>query len=59
MFNTDNIEINAAFYELFENIFHEDFFNVLADLRPSNKIKALRKKASVTYTPACLTRAEK
>ena len=50
MFNTDNIEINAAFYELFENIFHEDFYNVLADLRPSNKIKALREKASVTYT---------
>ena len=49
MFNTDNIEINAAFYELFENIFHEDFFTVLADLRPTNRIKSLREKASVTY----------
>ena len=49
MFNTDDIEINAAFYELFENIFHEDFFTVLADLRPTNRIRSLREKASVTY----------
>ena len=46
MFNTDNVEINAAFYELFENVFHEDFFEVLTAMRPSNRIKALRKKAS-------------
>ena len=46
MFNTDNVEINAAFYELFENVFHEDFFEVLTAMRPSNRIKALREKAS-------------
>lgn len=46
MFNTDNVEINAAFYELFENVFNEDFFEVLTAMRPSNRIKALREKAS-------------
>lgn len=46
MFNTDNVEINAAFYELFESVFHEDFFEVLTSVRPSNRITALRKRAT-------------
>lgn len=44
MFNVNNIEINAAFYELYEVAFDEDFFEILAKLRPSNRIKALKEK---------------
>ena len=47
MFDTDKIEINAAFYELFESVFNEDFFEVLSTIRPSNRIKALRERATV------------
>ena len=44
MFDVNTIEINAAFYELFEVAFDEDFFDILAKLRPSNRIKALKEK---------------
>ena len=44
MFNVDNIEINAAFYELFETTFNEDFFNVLAGMRPTKRIASLRSR---------------
>jgi len=47
MFDTSKIEINAAFYELFENVFHEDFFSILTKMRPSNRIKALKERATV------------
>lgn len=45
MFDLDTMEINAAFYELFEVAFDEDFFDILAKLRPTNRIKALKVKA--------------
>lgn len=44
MFDTEKMEINAAFYELFETVFGEDFFNVLAKLRPTNRIASLRSR---------------
>ena len=38
MFNIDKeMEINAAFYELFETTFGEDFFEILASMRPSKR----------------------
>lgn len=44
MFNVEEMEINAAFYELFENVFDEDFFSVLAKIRPSARVKRLKEK---------------
>lgn len=44
MFDVKKIEINAAFYELFESTFGEDFFGILASLRQSPRILKLRKK---------------
>ena len=49
MIEVNNIEINAAFYELYENVFKDDFFVILTALRPSNRIKALRERASVLF----------
>lgn len=46
MFEIDKIEINAAFYELFESVFNEDFFGVLTKVRPSGRILALRTRAT-------------
>ena len=46
MFDIEKIEINAAFYELFESVFGEDFFTVLAQIRPSGRIQALRARAT-------------
>ena len=46
MFDIEKIEINAAFYELFESVFGEDFFTVLASIRPSGRIQALRTRAT-------------
>lgn len=46
MFDVTKITINAAFYELFQKTFGEDFFTILASLKPSAKIKALREKAT-------------
>ena len=46
MFEIEKIEINAAFYELFESVFGEDFFTVLAQIRPSGRIQALRARAT-------------
>lgn len=43
MFDINKIAINAAFYELFETTFGEDFFKILADLRPTPRIAKLRK----------------
>ena len=44
MFNIDEMEINAAFYELFETTFGEDFFDVLASMRPTKRIASLRSR---------------
>lgn len=44
MFNSDEMEINAAFYELFETTFGEDFFEVLASLRPTKRMASLRSR---------------
>ena len=46
MFDIEKIEINAAFYELFESVFDEDFFAVLTTIRPSRRIQALRTRAT-------------
>ena len=46
MFDIEKIEINAAFYELFESVFGEDFFVVLNTIRPSGRIKALKTRAT-------------
>ena len=46
MFDIEKIEINAAFYELFESVFDEDFFDVLTKVRPSGRILALRTRAT-------------
>lgn len=43
-FNIDKIEINAAFYELFETTFGEDFFEILAKMRPTKRIASLRSR---------------
>lgn len=46
MFDVSKIEINAAFYEVFESVFGEDFFGVLAKTRPNGRIQALRTRAT-------------
>lgn len=40
----DEIIINAAFYEMFENVFGEDFFGVIASMRSNPRISRLRSK---------------
>lgn len=44
MLDTNKIVINAAFYELFESTFGEDFFNVINALRSTPEITRLREK---------------
>lgn len=44
MFDANEMEINAAFYELFETTFGEDFFEVLASMRPTKRIASLRSR---------------
>lgn len=46
MFDVSKIEINAAFYEVFESVFGEDFFAVLAKIRPNGRIQSLRTRAT-------------
>lgn len=46
MFDVSKIEINAAFYEVFESVFGEDFFSVLTKVRPNGRIQALRSRAT-------------
>ena len=43
-FDAEKIEINAAFYELFESVFGEDFFTILTSLKASPRVLALSKK---------------
>lgn len=44
MFDTTKIVVNAAFYELYETCFGDDFFVILASLKQSPRITALRKR---------------
>ena len=44
MFDVTKIEINGAFYELFESTFGEDFFGIVASLKSTPRIQSLRKK---------------
>ena len=44
MFDTSKIEINAAFYELYESVFGDDFFVILTSMNPTGRMKALRAK---------------
>lgn len=45
-----NIEINAAFYELFETTFNEDFFTILAKLWKNPHIMQLKNKKADELT---------
>ena len=42
VFDVDKIEINAAFYELYESVFEEDFFALLVKMNPTKRINSLR-----------------
>ncbi len=44
MFDVEKIKINGAFYEMYENVFGDDFFVILASLRQNARITRLRKK---------------
>ena len=44
MFDVNKIKINGAFYEMYENVFGDDFFVILASLRQNARITRLRKK---------------
>lgn len=46
-FDIEKMEINAAFYELFETVFGEDFFDVLSKIRPTNRIASLRSRVQM------------
>jgi len=46
-FDIEKMEINAAFYELFETVFSEDFFDVLSKIRPTNRIASLRSRVQM------------
>ena len=48
MLDTEKIIINAAFYEMYETVFGDDFFVILTQLRESPRVEALRKKANLT-----------
>lgn len=44
IFDVEKIEINAAFYELFESVFGEDFFTILTSVRATPRVIALSRK---------------
>lgn len=46
----NEIVINAAFYEMFENVFGEDFFGVIASMRSNPRISRLRSKKAEELT---------
>lgn len=46
----NEIIVNAAFYEMFENIFGEDFFGVIASMRSNPRIARLRSKDAEKLT---------
>lgn len=50
MFDTSKIEINAAFYELYESVFDDDFFVILTSMNPSGRMKVLRAKKADELT---------
>lgn len=50
MLDLDKIVINGAFYELFESAFGDDFFEIIASLRSTPRITALRKKKEEELT---------
>lgn len=50
MIKLDEIIINAAFYELFESTFNEDFFGVIASMRSTPRIAKLRAKKAEELT---------
>ena len=47
MFDIEKMEINAAFYELFETVFGEDFFDILSQIRPTKRISSLRSRVQM------------
>lgn len=46
MFDVNKIEINAAFYEVYESVFDEDFFGIMTKIRPNGRIQALKTRAT-------------
>lgn len=48
----NNITINAAFYEVYENVFDEDFFSILTKLLKNPRIVHLRNKKIDELTDA-------
>lgn len=44
MIKIEDLEINAAFYEMFERTFGDDFFTILASLKSTPYYDELRKK---------------
>lgn len=48
----NNITINAAFYEVYENVFNEDFFSILTKLLKNPRIVHLRNKKIDELTDA-------
>ena len=48
----NNITINAAFYEVYENVFNEDFFSILTKLLKNPRIVHLRNKKIEELTDA-------
>lgn len=52
MLDTEKIIINAAFYEMYENVFNEDFFTILSKLKQTPRIQALRNKKEEDLTEA-------
>lgn len=44
IFDVEKIEINAAFYELFESVFGEDFFTILTSVRATPRVIALSRE---------------
>lgn len=45
-FDVTKIEINAAFYEVYESVFDEDFFGIMTKIRPNARIQALKSRAA-------------
>lgn len=48
----NKITINAAFYEVYENVFNEDFFSILTKLLKNPRIVHLRNKKIEELTDA-------
>lgn len=48
MFDTSKVVINGAFYEMYESCFGDDFFVILASMRQTPRIQAMRKRTDLS-----------